>query len=72
MGQVFLVYHVRVLNDDEEDVKLLGVYSTEKHAADAVERARRLPGFSDAPEGFIIDRYVVDEDHWTDGYVTLT
>lgn len=72
MEYVFLVQHVHVLDDGEEDVKLIGVYSTERLAAAAVERALALPGFSDAPDGFNIDRVLVDEDNWTEGYVTLT
>jgi hypothetical protein len=70
MAHVFLVQHVHTLNDDEDDVKLIGIYSTEERAADAVERARKLPGFCDAPDGFNVDGILVDEDRWTDGYVT--
>jgi len=49
---------------------MIGVYSTEQHARDAVERLRYQPGFCDAPEGFCIDRYEIDRDHWGEGYVT--
>jgi hypothetical protein len=52
---------------DFEDCCLIGVYSTHANAESAIERSRKLPGFSDYPEAFLIDEYVVDEDHWTSG-----
>ena len=68
---VFVLQHVHELSDGEEDVKMIGVYSTHEQAELAVVRSRTLPGFHDAPDGFCIDRYVLDEDHWTEGYVTV-
>jgi hypothetical protein len=50
--------------------KLIGVYATENNAKAAKERMSAKPGFVDCPDGFEIDRYVVGEDHWTEGYVT--
>ena len=32
-------------------------------------RLGHLPGFVDAPDGFHIDEYRVDQDHWAEGYV---
>lgn len=37
----------------------------------AVERLRYQPGFQDYPECFTIGRYSFDEDHWTEGFVTI-
>jgi hypothetical protein len=68
---VFVLQHVHVINDDEEDIKLIGVYSTRERAEQAVARLRRQQGFSNTPEGFSIDEYPVDQDHWTEGYVTV-
>ena len=68
---VFVVQHVHDMEDGEEDVKMIGVYSSREKAEQAVERLQIQPGFSDLPEGFCIDRYPVDKDHWTEGYVTL-
>jgi hypothetical protein len=68
---VFLLQHVHELDHGEDDVKMIGVYSTEASATEAVNRMRNLPGFHEAPDGFSIDRYVVDEDHWTEGYITV-
>jgi hypothetical protein len=69
--EVFLVEHVHVLEDSEEDVKIIGVYSSREAAQQAVERLRLQPGFRDAPEGFTIDPYRVDQDCWQDGYITV-
>jgi hypothetical protein len=69
---VFLLWHVHNLPGGAEDVKLIGVYSSRDLAEQAQQKATLLPGFRDVPDGFCIDRYVVDRDHWTEGYVTLT
>jgi len=68
---VFVVQHLHEMDDGEENVKMIGVYSTREIAEQAVERLKLQPGFSDIPEGFYIDPYPLDTDHWTDGYVTL-
>jgi hypothetical protein len=69
---VFLVEHTHVLDDGEESVKTIGIYSTREKAEQAIERLRLRPGFCDAPDGFVIDLYWVDQDGWEGGYVTLT
>ncbi|CAM4508266.1 hypothetical protein NONI108955_38280 [Nocardia ninae] len=58
--------------DDEEgdDIKLLGVYSTGQRAQERIREAKTLPGFRDEPECFHIARYEVDKDEWTSGYFT--
>jgi hypothetical protein len=82
MARVFLLEHLHILNDDEESVKTLGIYSTREAAVAAVDRFRLLPGFRDSPyfadhklpgpaEGFNIDEYELDQDNWADGYVTV-
>ena len=71
MNTVYVVEHLHIIDDDEENVKMIGVYSTEQLAQEAVERLRLQPGFCDAQDGFNIDRYKLDEDNWTEGYVTI-
>jgi hypothetical protein len=66
--RVYLLWHTHVLPNREEDEKLLGVYSSEERALARAEEAKRLPGFADAPEGFLVDDYEVDADHWTEGF----
>jgi len=67
---LFVVQHLHVLNDGEEDVKFIGVYSSQEAAQKAVDRLKLKPGFCDTPEGFSIDPYTLDEDNWTGGYST--
>jgi hypothetical protein len=72
MASVFVLQHVHAREDGVEDVKLIGVYSSREQARAAVARLGRLPGFADAPDGFHIDEYRVDQDHWAEGYVAAT
>ena len=71
MKYVFILQHSYEL-DDCENVKMIGAYSSEKNALDAIQRLKTKPGFADYPEDcFVIDKYLVDEDNWTDGFVTV-
>src|SRR5262245_48437090 len=70
--EVYLLWHIHKSPGGEENVILIGVYSTQRQAEQAQQRATQKPGFCDAPTDFCIDCYVIDQDHWTDGYVTVT
>jgi hypothetical protein len=72
MASVFVLQHVHSREDGFEDAKFIGVYSSRKKAQEAVVRMGRLPGFADSPDGFHIDEYQVDQDHWVEGYVLQT
>jgi hypothetical protein len=52
-------------------VKVVGIYSSRELAEGAEERTRQLPGFADEPDGFTIEQYEVDRDHWPRGFVRL-
>lgn len=68
---VFILHHVHTFDDGDEDVKLIGIYSSHEAATAASERLQQQPGFCDMPERFTIDRYSLDVDHWIEGYVTV-
>lgn len=70
-AEVFLLWHVNEMPGGEEDFKLIGVYSTAELAEQARQRTVTLPGFRDLPTGFVVDRYTLDRDHWTEGFVTV-
>jgi homoserine kinase type II len=83
MKNVFLLEHLNTLPDGTEDVKTIGVYSSKQTALDAIHRLKGQPGFKDAPElrdplhedqsdGFYLDEYRVDADHWAEGHVTVS
>ncbi len=71
MRSVFVVQHAYELEDCEE-VKMIGVYSSKTRAREAVARLVEQPGFRDVPNGFSIDEYPLDRDHWTEGFFTAT
>jgi hypothetical protein len=52
-------------------VKVVGIYSSLALAEAAKERSMVLPGFADEPDGFTIEQYEVDRDHWQRGFVRL-
>jgi hypothetical protein len=68
---VFLLWHIHELSNGEEDAKLIGTYSSLEKAEQAKQRALVLPGFQDVPEGFVIDKYILDRDDWTEGYIAI-
>jgi hypothetical protein len=81
MKTVFVVHHIHILPQGAENVKMIGVYRTENLAREAIARLRTQPGFcalpniytdgdSERSEGFSIDAYALDQDHWCEGYVT--
>ncbi|MEU4481688.1 hypothetical protein AB0F68_27025 [Micromonospora sp. NPDC023966] len=57
---------------DGDDLKMLGVYSSEAQAKARMQRATSLPGFRDEPDCFYIARHTVDQDEWTDGFVSIS
>ncbi|WP_081865426.1 DUF7336 domain-containing protein [Chondromyces apiculatus] len=69
MDQVHLVQHVYESPDGAENIKLIGVYSDEEKAKEAVERLKLQPGFRDHPDGFYVSAVVLNQDHWTEGFV---
>jgi homoserine kinase type II len=71
---VWVVWHI---DDDaayrsDENEKLIGVYSSEQLANDAIERLGNKPGFRDFRERWRVDEYLLDKDGmWADGFVTV-
>jgi len=61
------------LNFDErhDDVKIIGICSSSEAAQNGINRTRELAGFQEEPDCFIIDRYMLDDDCWTDGFASL-
>ena len=52
-------------------VKVIGIYSSRALAEAAQERTRLLPGFAEEPDGFTIQEYEIDNDHWSRGFIRL-
>jgi homoserine kinase type II len=70
MKSVFILQHVRQDGPDDEDEKIIGIYSTKENAEKTIEKYKKkdLPGFKDYPDSFYIDEYELDKDHWTEGF----
>lgn len=70
---VYLVWHTHLDEDLEngEDIKLIGVYSTESKAKEAISRSIKLEGFKDHKDGFEISASKLDKDEWTSGFVMV-
>jgi hypothetical protein len=69
MKHVFLLWYEHGGEQHDDDSVLIGVYSSEVNAAAARERLKDKPGFSERYEAFTIDRYEVNQDHWTKGFI---
>lgn len=68
MTDIYLLHHVHSLDDAKECVKLMGVFSSLDKAEAAKTQALTMPGFVDSPDGFSINRYVLDDVAWTKGF----
>ena len=57
--------------NEHETTKILGVYTTESKANEAIGRFQNLPGFKDYPvECFVVEEYLLDKDTWwTEGFI---
>ena len=71
MKSVFVLQHSYEMSETgEEETKFIGVYSSKDKAQAAVKRLSLQPGFKDFPDYFHIDEYEIDQDNWTEGFVT--
>lgn len=69
MNSVFLLWYTDPETDEE---MLIGVYRAKNDAEAAIERSRVKSGFRDHPEAFEICEYILDKDHWTEGFVRMS
>lgn len=68
MNSVFVVFHEYQMIDGCDSSKLIGVYSSKEFGEAAIVKTRMQPGFCDFPDGFSIDKYELDKDHWQEGF----
>ncbi len=80
LASVFVLEHLHILPNGEESWKRIGIYSSHSEAVAAIERVNIQPGFADYPKlmdrledenGFHIDEYPLNKDHWEEGYATV-
>ena len=71
MTTVFLLWHRHDTGFGDEEEKLIGVYSSEENAKQAITRLQEQPGFKDYPDDFQIELCGVDETGWAEGFITV-
>lgn len=67
MKFVYLLMHLRA-DAEDEDLKTIGIYSSQEAAESAIQALRSRTGFVDYPDGFSIGRYEVNKTFWADGF----
>jgi hypothetical protein len=72
MKTVYVLHHVRPIGENDEDVKLIGIYRSKEAAGAAVARLLGQSGFRDYPDGFKAEPYELDKDNWTEGFATVS
>jgi hypothetical protein len=70
LQSVFLMWHVREDDEYMDDAKLIGAYRSRTDCEAAITRLKHQPGFRDYVAGFQISEYVLNKDHWTEGFIS--
>ena len=70
---VYLLQHSHLIDDEDDtyDTKIIGIYSSEEIAMYVIKKYKKIIGFNKYPEDFYIDKYKMDENHWTDGFINF-
>jgi len=72
MPSMFLLQHSYARREEDEDeVKVIGIYSSRREAETTIERYRGLPGFREYPDCFYIDEYEIDRNYWEEGFIVV-
>jgi len=66
-NKVYLLQHNYEV-DGSDYTKIIGIYSTREKAEAVKEHYSSLRGFKRYPESFFIDVYVIDKNHWVEGF----
>ena len=68
MKSAYVVQHLRKKDEDNEDVKMIGIFSNRENANIAIQKLKLQPGFRDHLDGFSIDEYELDKEEWSEGF----
>ncbi|MFB9324535.1 hypothetical protein ACFFSY_01100 [Paenibacillus aurantiacus] len=71
MKIAYIVQHSYEVGEDEQfdETKIIGIYSSLEKAKSVVDRYKLLPGFREYANNFFIDEYEIDADNWTEGFI---
>jgi hypothetical protein len=67
---IYLLMHEHEL-DGCDQLKILGVYSSRILAEKAQAYFVLQEGFCDYPDGFVIDEYRLNQNLWSEGFITV-
>lgn len=67
--KVYVLHHVYEPVDRPEEVKLIGIFSSEDLARSAIGALSHQSGFSEHRDGFEINEWQVDRIGWAEGFV---
>ena len=71
MNSVFLLIH-SYESEGYDEIKTIGIYSSQKKAENVVEEYKNILGFKDYPlDCFYIAEYEIDKNHWEEGFVKV-
>ena len=74
MDRVYLLQHSYDIEYEGvtfDETKIIGMYTTKEKAEEVVQRYKNIVGFNKYPiDCFCIDEYILDEDNWTEGFVS--
>ncbi len=65
MEFLYEIYH---LNKKNDDLKIVGRFTSLKEVKKIIEEYKQYEGFKDNPNGFFIDKYEINKLCWQDGY----
>jgi hypothetical protein len=68
LTEVFIVRHLRELEDDVQEIKFIGVYSNAKLAQAAIDQIKDQAGFRDFRDGFTIEDHRLNLTGWVEGF----
>lgn len=69
--EVYVLQHRYALQNGCNETKMLGVFSAEAKVNDTIEMYRTLPVFCAHPQDFHLDKYLMDDLCWAEGYCTI-
>ena len=65
---VYILQHVHQSQNDQDDVKIIGIFDSIKSADEARRVAQLLPGFKEPDGEFFIDKYALNKSYWEEGF----
>lgn len=68
MQIVYLLHHYYETEFGCDEVKILGIFSSQQEAETAIKTYLDLPGFRDRKDDFYIDAYELNKKRWIEGF----